>query len=157
MKIVVLFESMTGNTRRAAELIGGAALTRGHEVSVRPITSIDYHELSAADVVFLGTWTDGLVLFAQRPGRAGRLKKLPVIDRKPVALFVTYAVNAGKVLDRFASLAEGLGATVVASHQFKRNDLEDGLGDFVDAAIDAAKVSQAKGLPAQLLQPRSTS
>jgi hypothetical protein len=147
VKIVVLFESMTGNTRNAAELIGGAALARGHDVSVRPITAIDYHELSAADVVFLGTWTDGLVLFGQRPGRAGRLKKLPVIDRKPVALFVTYAVNAGKVLKRFATLAEGLGATVVASHQFKRNDLEDGLDAFVDAAL--SKV--------QLLQPRSTS
>ena len=152
MKIVVLFESMTGNTRRAAELIGGAALTRGHEVAVRPITAIDYHELSAADLVLLGTWTDGLVLFGQRPGRAGRLKKLPVIDRKPVGLFVTYAVNAGKVLDRFAALAEGLGATVVASHQFKRNDIEAGIDEFVDAATTAVKDS-----PAQALQPRSTS
>jgi hypothetical protein len=147
VKIVVLFESMTGNTRRAAQLIGGAAATRGHEVSVRPITAIDYHELSAADLVLLGTWTDGLVLFGQRPGRAGRLKKLPVIDRKPVGLFVTYAVNAGKVLDRFATVAEGLGATVVASHQFKRNDLEAGIDEFVDSAISGV----------QALQPRSTS
>jgi hypothetical protein len=147
VKIVVLFESMTGNTRRAAELIGGAAATRGHDVSVRPITAIDYHELSAADLVLIGTWTDGLVLFGQRPGRAGRLKKLPVIDRKPVGLFVTYAVNAGKVLDRFASLAEGLGATVVASHQFKRTDLEAGIDEFIDSAISGA----------QALQPRSTS
>ena len=147
MKIVVLFESMTGNTRRAAELIGGAAATRGHDVSVRPITAIDYHELSAADLVLLGTWTDGLVLFGQRPGRAGRLKKLPVIDRKPVGLFVTYDVKAGKVLDRFATLAEGLGATVVASHQFKRTDLEAGIDEFIDSAISGA----------QALQPRSTS
>ena len=147
MKIVVLFESMTGNTRRAAELIGGAAQTRGHDVSVRPITAIDYHELSDADLVLLGTWTDGLVLFGQRPGRAGRLKKLPVIDRKPVGLFVTYAVNAGKVLDRFAALAEGLGADVVARQQLRRNDLEAGIDDFVDAAIAGV----------QVVQPRSTS
>jgi hypothetical protein len=148
VKIVVLFESMTGNTRRASELIGGAALSRGNEVSVRPITAIDYHELADADLVFLGTWTDGLVLFGQRPGRAGRLKKLPVLDRKPVALFVTYAVNAGKVLDRFATLAEGLGARVVGQHQFKRNDLDAGLDAFVDTALAAAG--------GQVLQPRST-
>jgi hypothetical protein len=146
VKIVVLFESMTGNTQRAAELIGGAALDRGNEVTVRPITAIDYHELSDADLVFLGTWTDGLVLFGQRPGRAGRLKKLPVIDRKKVALFVTYAINAGKVLDRFARVAEGLGADVVARQKFKRHALEAGLDDFVSSAIAAA----------QRVQPRST-
>ena len=91
---------MTGNTRRAAELIGGALAAQGDEVSVRPVTDIDFHELAIADVAFIGTWVDGLVLFGQRPGRAGRLWKLPVLDRKPVGIFCTYAINAGKALVR---------------------------------------------------------
>lgn len=132
MKAVVLYESMTGNTRRAAELIGGALAAAGDEVTVRPVTDIDYHELAVADVAFIGTWVDGLVLFGQRPGRAARLRKLPVLDRKPVAVFCTYAINAGKALDKTADLLAGKGATIVGRHQFRRDHLERGVAEFVD-------------------------
>ena len=133
MKAVVLFESMTGNTKRAAELIGGSATAAGDEVSVRNVTDIDFHELATADVVYIGTWVDGLVLFGQRPGRSGRLQKLiPVLDRKPVAVFNTYAINAGKALDKTAALLEAKGALVIARRQFRRDRLDEGIAEFVD-------------------------
>jgi menaquinone-dependent protoporphyrinogen IX oxidase len=135
MNVVVLYESMTGNTRRAAELIGGAVAAKGANVSVRPVTSPDLHELSVADLVFVGTWVDGLVLFGQRPGRATRLWKLPVLDRKPVAVFCTYAINAGKALDKTVRILEAKGARVVGSHQFRRDRLEQGVAEFVDAML----------------------
>ena len=123
---------MTGNTRRVAELIGGALAAEGDEVTVRPVTDIDYHELAVADVAFIGTWVDGLVLFGQRPGRAARLRKLPVLDRKPVAVFCTYAINAGHALDKTAALLETKGAMIVGRHQFRRDRLEQGVAAFVD-------------------------
>jgi hypothetical protein len=100
-------------------------------VSVRPVTDIDFHELAVADVAFIGTWVDGLVLFGQRPGRAGRLRKLPVLERKPVAVFCTYAVNAGKALNKTAELLAGKGAVIVGGHQFRRGRLERGVTEFV--------------------------
>ena len=128
---MVLFESMTGNTKRAAELIGGSATAAGDEVSVRSVTDIDFHELATADVVYIGTWVDGLVLFGQRPGRSGRLQKLiPVLDRKPVAVFNTYAINAGKALDKTARLLERKGALIVGKHKFRRDRLEVGVVPF---------------------------
>ena len=134
MKAVVLFESMTGNTRRAAELIGGSAAAAGDDVSVRSVTDIDFHELAMADVVYVGTWVDGLVLFGQRPGRAGRLRKLiPVLDRKPVAVFCTYAINAGGALEKTARLMDDKGAHVVGGRQFRRDRLGEGVDEFVDA------------------------
>ena len=75
MKIVVLHQSRTGNTKRAAELIGGAVQSAGAEVAVRPISNIDYKELADADLVFIGTWVDGLILLGQRPGDAGKIKR----------------------------------------------------------------------------------
>ena len=145
MKVVVLFESMTGNTKRVAELIGGALAAAGDEVVVRNVTDFDFHELAVADVVFVGTWVDGLVLFGQRPGRASRLRKLPVLDRKPVAIFCTYAINAGKALDKTAAILEAKGAVVPARRQFRRDRLEQGVAEFVDEV--RAKVSSAQ--PAQ--------
>ncbi|SVC76627.1 uncharacterized protein METZ01_LOCUS329481, partial [marine metagenome] len=55
MNIVVIHQSRTGNTRRAAELIGGAAEAAGDTVAVRPVTNIDFKELAEADLVFVGT------------------------------------------------------------------------------------------------------
>ena len=136
MKAVVLYESMTGNTRRAAELIGGALAAHGDDVAVRPVTDIDFHELAVADVVFVGTWVDGLVLFGQRPGRSGRLWKLPVLDRKAVAVFCTYAINAGKALDKTAAILEAKGAFIVGRRQFRRDRLEQGIAEFVAESRD---------------------
>jgi hypothetical protein len=135
MRVVVAYESMTGNTKRAAELIGGAAQARGAEVAVRPVTQLDLQELADADVVFVGTWTDGFVLFGMRPGRAGRLWALPVLDHKPVAVFCTYAVNPGKVLAKEAAILEAKGARVVGSHAFRRTALDAGVEEFVDAVL----------------------
>ena len=142
MKAVVLYESMTGNTRRVAELIGGALAAEGDDVSVRPVTDIDYHELAVADVAFIGTWVDGLVLFGQRPGRAARLRKLPVLDRKPVAVFCTYAINAGNALNKTAALLQSKGAVIVGGHQFRRDRLERGVVEFVRDVRERVSSSQ---------------
>lgn len=137
MKVVVLFESLTGNTRRAAELIGGALKERGAEVKVRPIDAYDYGELAAADLIVVGTWVDGFVVVGHRPGRAGRLRALPVLDGKKVAAYVTYAINPGKALQKTAAVLEGRGADIVATHQFRRDRIEAEVPAFADEVLRA--------------------
>ena len=81
--------------------------------------------------MFIGTWVDGLVLFGHRPGRAGRIRSMPVIDGKRVAAFATYAIHAGKALDRFARVLDERGATVVRLALLRRDRLEAGIAEFV--------------------------
>jgi hypothetical protein len=140
MRAVVIYESMTGNTARAAQLIATAARDAGADVALFPIDQIGLKELAEADVVFLGTWVDGLILVGHRPGRAGKLRKMPVIDGKRVALFMTFAIHAGKALDRFQRVAEERGATVIARQLFRRDRLEAGVDDFVQVALAAVPV-----------------
>jgi flavodoxin len=135
MQAVVLYESLTGNTARAARLIADEVAAHGVDVSVFPVTDIGLKALAEADVVFVGTWVDGLVLFGHRPGRAGRIKAMPVIDGKRVAAFMTYAVHAGKALDRFAKVLGERGATVVAQVLLRRDRLDAGVADFVANAL----------------------
>jgi flavorubredoxin len=137
MRAVVLYESLTGNTAQAAQLIGETARAAGAEVSVFDIDAIGLEELAAADVVFVGTWVDGLVLVGHRPGRAGKLRRLPVIDGKRAAVFMTYAVYAGKALDKLARVVEERGGTVVARQLFRRDQLDAGVDDFVHVALAA--------------------
>jgi hypothetical protein len=135
MRAVVIYESLTGNTARAARLIADELAARGTEVVVYPVTDIGLKDLAEADVVFVGTWVDGLVLFGHRPGRAGRIRAMPVIDGKRVAAFMTYAVHAGKALDRFTRVLTERGATVVARALLRRDHLDRGIADFVSEAL----------------------
>jgi hypothetical protein len=137
MRAVVIYESLTGNTARAAQLIATAAAEAGADVSVFDINAIGLKDLAEADVVFVGTWVDGLVLFGHRPGRAGKLRRLPVIDGKRAAVFMTYAIHAGKALDKLARVVEERGGTVVARQLFRRDQLETGVEDFVHVALAA--------------------
>jgi Flavodoxin domain len=140
MRVVVLYESRTGNTRRAAELLGGAAQARGHSVAVHPVRSFDFKELALADAVLVGTWCDGLVLFGHRPGSARQLHRhLPVLDGKQVGVFLTYAIYPGKGLRKLARLLEAKGAVVVAGRTYRRDRLDDAeaIASLVDAVLYA--------------------
>ena len=141
MKVVVLFESLTGNTRRASELIGGALQAKGADVVVRPIDAFDYHEVAVADIVVIGTWVDGFIVAGHRPGRAGKLRKLPVLDRKKVAAFVTFAIRPGKALAKTAAVLEGRGADVVVQAQLRRDRLEAEVGPFVDDILKQVPIT----------------
>ena len=136
MRAAVIYESLTGNTRKAAGYIAAELERGGISTTVSPTTAIDYQALEDADLVVLGTWTDGLVLFGQRPGRAGRLKKLPYISGKKCAVFVTYAIDAGKVLDKFVALAEERGGDVLGGMAIRRDDLAGGARDFAGRLLD---------------------
>lgn len=134
MKVVVIHESRTGNTRRAAELIGGYFAEAGSDTSVFPLGRVDLKELAEADLVCIGTWTDGLIIGGQRPGSAGKLRRqLPSLWDKEVVAFCTYAVNPGKVANRLAALLEGLGANVIGGGALHRSHLERDVSTMVGA------------------------
>ena len=141
MNVVVIHQSRTGNTRRAAELIGGAAALAGATVAVRPVTNIDYKELAEADLVFVGTWVDGLILFGHRPGDTGKVRQIPKLWDKKVAAFMTHAVNPGNAADKFSALLEGHGAEVVAARSLNRRRLEDEAPAFATEVLASVSVS----------------
>ena len=138
MRIVVLSQSRTGNTRRAAEMIGGSAEAAGHDVSVHSVTELDYDALAAADVLMVGTWVGGLFFFGHHPGDAGVLNNhLPMLHGKPVGAFMTYAHYAGRVMKRYSKLLERKGMDVVATELLRSDLLPQGVDAFVDRTIEA--------------------
>jgi flavorubredoxin len=140
MRAVVIYESLTGNTRRAAELIATALAEAGVAASVCSVTQVDYQALSVADVVIVGSWTDGIFVVGQRPGRAQRLRALPVMDRKRCVVYCTYALNPGKTLAKLTRIMEERGAEVLGGMSIRRNDLEGGAREFVQRLLAAVAV-----------------
>ncbi|MGB9959871.1 MAG: flavodoxin family protein [Candidatus Bathyarchaeales archaeon] len=59
-KILVVYDSLTGNTARAAELIAeGAKSVKGVKVELRKVDAVSVKEVSEADAVILGCPTHG--------------------------------------------------------------------------------------------------
>jgi len=139
MKAVIIYESLTGHTRTAAALIAKELNVEGVDAVACPITQIDYQALSESDLVIVGTWTDGLVFVGQRPGRANRLRGMPVVDGKRAFVFCTYAVNPGKVLDKMTTILAARGAEVLGGMAIRRDNLPDGARDFVHRLVDSVQ------------------
>ncbi len=138
MAAVVIYESLTGNTKRAAELIGRELTGRGIESTICPITAIDLQALSAADLVVVGSWTDGMFFFGQRPGRGGRIKdKLPAMAGKRAVTFITFALEPRKALDKLSDIVRATGADVIGGMAIRRDDLDGGTKDLVDRLMSA--------------------
>lgn len=143
MNAIVVYESLTGNTAEAGLLIAKELSEAGIPTVASPITNIDAQALSDADLVIVGSWTDGLFFFGQRPGRSGRLATLPVIDGKQAAVYCTYAINAGQTLNKLSRIVRMRGGDVIGGYAIQRKELAAGAEEFVDRLLGALDSSAA--------------
>ena len=93
MKILVVFGSLLGKTKRKAVLIGHYLQKQGHQVVVKDARSSNPKEVELFDLVILGssTWDDGMLQFDFRPFNAELLNsKFP---NKSFAVFVLGSDN----------------------------------------------------------------
>lgn len=137
MHAIVICESLTGNTLRAGEIIAAQLQAHGWSTTVCPTSAIDYAALSRADLVIVGTWTDGIFFFGQRPGGTGRLRSLPMLTGKKAVVYCTFALDPGKTLEKLIAIVESRGAEVVGGQSMRRDHLETSAADFVDRVLTA--------------------
>lgn len=138
MRTVVIYESRTGNTSRAAELIAAELRAAGHEAVTFPTTGVDLKSVADADLVIAGTWVDGLILFGHRPGGAGKwVKHVPELWNKPTFAYMTYAVRPGNAIAAFSDLLRSKGCDVRGGLELHRKHLDTDCADFTDAVLAA--------------------
>lgn len=136
MHAVVIYESLTGNTAKAGQAIAAALSAEGLSTQAFPITRIDYQALSDADLVIVGSWVDGLILVGQRPGRLGRIKAMPALAGKRAVVYLTYAIDPGKSLQKMSDAISARGADVLGGQLIRRDKLDAGVADFVAKVLD---------------------
>jgi hypothetical protein len=133
---IVIYESLTGNTRRAAELLARQLSGQGVATVACPITRIDYQALSGADLVIVGSWVDGLFVVGQRPGRHGRIAQLPALAGKRAIVYLTYALHPGKALQKLSDTVAGRGAEVLGGVTIRRDRVAAGVEDLAERILD---------------------
>jgi hypothetical protein len=140
MRAVVLFESLTGNTRRAGELIAGHMQASGIGVDgLCPLDAIELPALATADLVVVGSWTDGIFVVGQRPRGAARLGHLPSMRGKRAVVYCTYALNPGKTIPKMQGLVATSGADVIGGLALHRRRLESETADFTERVLQAVQ------------------
>ena len=138
MAAVVIYESLTGNTARAARMMAEELSASGLSTRAYPITGIDYQALADADLVIVGSWVDGLIVVGQRPGRLGRIRSMPALAGKRAVVYLTYAIDPGKALQKMADAVSARGAEVMGGQLIRRDKLDEGVADFVDRVLSVA-------------------
>jgi hypothetical protein len=134
---LIIYESMTGTTRRAAHLIADGFF--GHRIGsqVYPTTGVTAEAVGSADLVVIGTWTDGALIIGQRPGKAKRLRGLPDLSGRRCVVFCTYAIHPGKTLRKLTAIVEHLGGTVLGGMTLRRDHLEEDAAELVERVMTA--------------------
>ena len=86
----------------------------------------------------VGTWTDGMFFFGQRPGRGGRIKdRLPAMAGKQAVTYVTFALEPRHALDKLTDIVRATGADVIGGMAIRRDDIEGGATDLVERVLEA--------------------
>jgi flavodoxin len=136
MQVVILYESLTGNTERAARLIADAFYDHQIAARVFPVDGFDADAVTTADLVVAGTWTDGFFVVAQKPAKRKKFHQLPDLTGKRCAVFCTFALNSGHTLDKLTAVMQARGADVLGGLAIRRDRLEPGAVDFVTRVLD---------------------
>jgi hypothetical protein len=131
MKAAILYTSLTGNTRRAGELIAGNLQQEGWGITtVCPLSGLEMAGIQDADMVIIGTWVHGLFVVGQAPWNLGGIANLPPMRGKLSASFCTFALNPGKSLDKLDRALGGLGTEVIGGLALHRAKLEEHSEEF---------------------------
>ena len=138
MNALILYNSRNGHTRAAANAIAKAAQDEGCDIKTMSVIEVRKADIELADVVFIGTWTQGLILFNVRPAGAELwVPTLPPLDGKPTGVFTTYLFNPFGSLKTLGDLVAARGANVLAERAFHRRQPARGAAQFVESVLHA--------------------
>ena len=140
MKAALLVESLTGNTWKAAELIGDKlAQERWRITGLSKVGNPDLQSIHEADIVLIGTWTHGLFVVGQMPFALSKIANLPTMRGKQAACFLTFALKAGSSIDKLNHAVGQTGATTVGGLEIKRNHLDEHTDLFVQRLLSVVQ------------------
>jgi flavodoxin len=134
VRIAIVYDSRTGTTKAAAEEMAQMATAAGHEASVVAVQAASPVEVSAADAVCIGSWTEGLFFILQHATKATmEFCDSLELDGTRAAVFCTYKTSPGKMLDKMAAALEARGARVTGKYRSRGRQAPEGFQGWLDA------------------------
>lgn len=147
MHVAIVYDSRTGTTEGAARDMARIAESAGHTCSVTRVKDADESTVAEADVVCVGSWTQGLFFVLQHATKATMkfIDGLPDLHGKPAAVFCTYKTSPGHLLNTMAHHLQHRGARVTGHFRSRGPTAGDGfrawLSDIVIETPHTADVA----------------
>ncbi len=135
MNIAVVYDSSTGTTAKAAAAMGSILEEQGHQVQVQSVNDADPAEVSAADLICIGSWVQGLFIIMQHPTGMTNyfIEQLGDLTGKKAVVFCTYKLAAGRTLPQMAKALEAKGATVVGQFKYRGPEPNKQFTSFINS------------------------
>ncbi len=134
MRIAIVYDSRTGTTKAAAEMMAELATSEGHQCSAVSVTDAKPGDVSSADAVCVGSWTEGLFFILQHATKATiEFIDTLTLDGKPAAVFCTYKTSPGKMLPKMAEAMTDRGAQVTGQFKTRGRKVPEGFASWVDS------------------------
>ena len=98
-KSIVIYQSHHGTTKKLGEEINNFLKENNIESVVYSMNDVEIKDITDADIVFLGCWTNGLFICMQHPEKkwVEFAKTIPSLENKKVVLFTTYKLATGSM------------------------------------------------------------
>ena len=121
MKVAIVFDSRTGTTQAAAAAIGAELEKNGNSCTVQSVDEAEAEQVGAADLILIGSWTQGLFVILQHPTAATMkfIDRLGDLSGKRAVVFCTYKLATGSTLKQMSRQLAAKGAEVVGSFKFR--------------------------------------
>jgi len=132
MNIVIVFDSQTGTTQKAAESMSETFGEQGHECQILSISDAKPAEAAAADLICIGSWVKGLFIIRQHPtaGIMNLINRFDDLTGKDVVVFCTYKLAIGSTLRKMAEPLQAKGANVVGQFKYRGPEPDNDFAAF---------------------------
>ena len=121
MKVSIVYDSRTGTTALAASKMAEILGEQGHECTARRVGEADPGDAAGADLVCVGSWTQGLFVVLQHPTAPTMryIDQLGDLTGKRAIVFCTYKLATGSTLAKMAAALRAKGAHVIGEFKFR--------------------------------------
>ena len=134
MKILIIYYSQSGNTKKVVEMVEEKLKALYHEVTVKNALTTKPEHVSESDLLLIGTPVHGYILFGQKPTKEVKEfleNQLPHnLEEKPDIRFATYLFFPAKALNPIKKAVEshnGKLLGLMARRRSKKTELVDDL------------------------------
>lgn len=132
MKILIVYYSQSGNTKKVVEIAEERLKTLNHDVTVKNALTAKAEQVSESDLLLIGTPVHGYILFGQKPTKEVKEfleNQLPHdLETKPVIGFATYLFFPAGALNLVKKVVEAQNGNLlglIARRRSKKTELVD--------------------------------
>jgi len=136
---IIIYHSKTGTTCKFGNEMALYCKEKG--INTRIISTEEYakHDLDNMDYLFLGTWTKGLMFFAQHPDKQWKyfIQSISIPENCKIILFTTFKIAVGSMFTKMRSQIQKSKHNIILELKSKNGKLSDYILDLLGNYITA--------------------